>query len=175
MTNFPAPEGSPAEIDPMDFRRALGSFVTGVTVITTRRVSGELIGLTANSFNSVSLTPPLVLWSLSLFAPSLPAFQEAPYFAVNILAADQVLVSQQFSRRASDKFAGVSFRESVGGVPLLEGAAASFTCRNEFRYYGGDHVIFLGAVVAYEYSDRDPLVFARGRYAEIQERVEPQA
>jgi 3-hydroxy-9,10-secoandrosta-1,3,5(10)-triene-9,17-dione monooxygenase reductase component len=156
---------TPAEIDPKEFRRALGSFVTGVTVITTQRRTGEYVGLTANSFNSVSLSPPLVLWSLSLFAPSLPAFQESPYFAVNILAADQTQLSQQFSRRAEDKFAGVEFKEGVGGVPLLDGAAATFTCRNEFRYYGGDHIIFVGAVLAFEHTDREPLAFARGQYA----------
>src|SRR5215207_8565473 len=155
------------QIDPKEFRRALGSFVTGVTVITTRRRTGEYVGLTANSFNSVSLSPPLVLWSLSLFAPSLPAFQESPYFAVNILAADQTPLSQQFSRRAEDKFTGASFQEGMGGVPLLDGVAASFTCRNECRYYGGDHIIFVGAVVAFEHTDREPLVFARGKYAEL--------
>jgi 3-hydroxy-9,10-secoandrosta-1,3,5(10)-triene-9,17-dione monooxygenase reductase component len=160
------------DIDPKDFRRALGTFVTGVTVITTRRPNGELAGLTANSFSSVSLSPPLVLWSLSLFAPSLPAFQESPHFSINILAADQTHLSQKFSRSAPDKFEGVAVRDSIGGVPLIEGAAASFTCRNEFRYYGGDHVIFLGAVLAYEHTDRPPLVFARGRYVGIHERAE---
>jgi 3-hydroxy-9,10-secoandrosta-1,3,5(10)-triene-9,17-dione monooxygenase reductase component len=162
------------EIDPKDFRRALGTFVTGVTIITTRRPNGDFAGLTANSFSSVSLSPPLVLWSLSLFAPSLPAFQESPYFSINILAADQEHLSQKFSRSAPDKFAGVDVRHSIGGVPLIEGAAASFTCRNEFRYYGGDHVIFLGAVLAYEYSERLPLVFGRGRYVDIHDRVETQ-
>src|SRR5215203_6176020 len=158
---------TPDEIDPKEFRRALGSFVTGVTVITTQRRTGEYVGLTANSFSSVSLSPPLVLWSLSLFAPSLPAFQESPHFAVNILAADQKHLSQQFSRRADDKFTGVEFKEGVGGVPLLDGAAATFTCRNEFRYYGGDHIIFVGAVLAFEHTDREPLAFARGQYASL--------
>jgi 3-hydroxy-9,10-secoandrosta-1,3,5(10)-triene-9,17-dione monooxygenase reductase component len=169
----PDDEGRRApEIDLKDFRRALGTFVTGVTVITTRRPNGELAGLTANSFSSVSLSPPLVLWSLSLFAPSLPAFRESPHFSINILAADQMHLSQKFSRSAQNKFDGVAIRDGVGGVPLIEGAAASFTCRNEFRYYGGDHVIFLGAVLEYEYSDRPPLVFARGRYVDIQDKDE---
>jgi 3-hydroxy-9,10-secoandrosta-1,3,5(10)-triene-9,17-dione monooxygenase reductase component len=171
--NHPEDKGHPPiEIDPKDFRRALGTFVTGVTVITTRRPNGEYAGLTANSFSSVSLSPPLVLWSLSLFAPSLPAFQESPHFAINILAADQTHLSQKFARSATNKFEGVAVRHGIGGVPLIEGAAASFTCRNEFRYYGGDHVIFLGAVLAYEHTDREPLVFARGRYVDIQERAE---
>jgi 3-hydroxy-9,10-secoandrosta-1,3,5(10)-triene-9,17-dione monooxygenase reductase component len=159
------------EIDPKDFRRALGTFVTGVTIITTRRPNGDFAGLTANSFSSVSLSPPLVLWSLSLFAPSLRAFQESPHFSINVLAADQLHLSQKFSRSAPNKFEDVAVREGIGGVPLIEGAAASFTCRNEFRYYGGDHVIFLGAVLAYEYSDRAPLVFAQGRYVDIRERA----
>lgn len=165
------PAGEPAEIDPKDFRRALGAFATGVTVITTCGPDGALAGLTANSFNSVSLSPPLVLWSLSQFSPSLAAYQEASYFCVNILAADQMHLSQKFSRPASDRFADVAMRPGAGGVPLLEGVAASFTCRNEFRYYGGDHVIFVGRVVAYEHSDRRPLVFARGRYMDIRERL----
>jgi flavin reductase (DIM6/NTAB) family NADH-FMN oxidoreductase RutF len=159
-------------LDAKDLRAALGAFVTGVTVITARGPGGKLVGLTANSFNSVSLTPPLILWSLSQFAPSLPAFQESGHFGVNILAADQTELSNKFSRRAEDKFAGVAFREDIGGVPILDGVAASFTCRNEFRYYGGDHVIFIGAVVAYTHTDRPPLVFARGRYVDIQERVQ---
>jgi 3-hydroxy-9,10-secoandrosta-1,3,5(10)-triene-9,17-dione monooxygenase reductase component len=162
----------PPEIDPKDFRRALGTFVTGVSIITTRRSNGELAGLTANSFSSVSLSPPLVLWSLSLFAPSLPAFQESAHFSINILAADQTHLSQRFSRSAPNKFEGVAVREGIGGVPLIEGAAASFTCRNEFRYYGGDHVIFLGAVLEYDYSDRAPLVFAKGRYVNIHDKDE---
>lgn len=171
MSEQIATGSAPAEIDPKDFRRALGAFATGVTVITTCRPNGALAGLTANSFNSVSLSPPLVLWSLSQFSPNLAAFQECAYFAVNILAADQVHLSQRFSRPASDKFADVPMRQGAGGVPLLEGVAASFTCRNEFRYYGGDHVIFIGRVVAYEHTDRHPLVFARGRYMDILERA----
>ena len=156
-----------ATLDAQDFRRALGTFATGVTIITTRRPDGELAGLTANSFNSVSLSPPLVLWSLSQFAPSLPAFQGSPYFAVNILAADQAHLAEKFCRRSENKFAGVGVRFGVGGVPLLDGVAASFTCRNEIRYYGGDHVIFIGEVTTYEYTDREPLVFSRGRYMAI--------
>ena len=158
---------APGVLDAGDFRRALGTFATGVTVITTRCAGGDLIGLTANSFNSVSLSPPLVLWSLSQFAPSLPAFQGSPYFAVNVLAADQTHLAEKFCRRSDDKFAGVAVRYGLGGVPLLDGVAATFTCRNEIRYYGGDHVIFVGAVAAYEYTDREPLVFSRGRYVEI--------
>ena len=164
-------QASNAPLDVKDFRAALGAFVTGVTVITTRAPEGKLVGLTANSFNSVSLSPPLVLWSLSQFSPSLLAFQEATYFAVNILAADQTALAERFCRRAEDKFAGVPLRQALGGVPILEGVAASFTCRNEFRHYGGDHVIFIGAVVAYEHTDRPPLVFARGRYVDIRERA----
>jgi 3-hydroxy-9,10-secoandrosta-1,3,5(10)-triene-9,17-dione monooxygenase reductase component len=160
-----------APIDAKDLRAALGTFVTGVTIITTRAPNGKLVGLTANSFNSVSLSPPLILWSLSQFAPSLPAFQESGHFAVNILAADQMELANKFGRRSEDKFAGVSFREDIGGVPIIDGIAASFTCRNEARHYGGDHVIFIGAVLAYTHTDRPPLVFARGRYADIRERA----
>ena len=159
-----------APFDAKDFRAALGSFVTGVTIITTRGANGKRVGLTANSFNSVSLSPPLVLFSLSQFAPSLPSFQDSTHFAVNILAADQMDLANSFAKRSEDKCAGVAFRESAGGAPVLDGVAASFTCRNEFRYYGGDHVIFIGAVVEYAHADLAPLVFARGRYVDVVER-----
>ena len=159
--------------DARDFRNALGTFATGVTIITTRRKTGELVGLTANSFASVSLSPPLVLWSQSLYGPSHSAFQECSHFVVNILAADQLALSQRFARTHEDKFAAVDHIIPECGAPVILGSAAHFECRNEFRYYGGDHVIFIGGVVAYENSDRRPLVFARGRYMDIAERAEP--
>lgn len=154
-----------AGFDPRDLRRALGSFATGVTIVTARRNDGAPVGLTVNSFSSVSLEPPLILWSLSVYAPSLPAMQEATHFAVNILAEDQTDLSNRFAKPSSDKFAGVKITEGIEGLPLIDGAVAYFQCRNESRYYGGDHVIFLGLVEDYAHGGQTPLVFCQGRYA----------
>ena len=156
-----------AAVDTGDFRRALGCFATGVTVITTDSAAGGRAGLTVSSFSSVSLDPPLVLWSLSLHAPSLPAFQASPHFGVNILAADQAALSTRFATPSEDKFAGLAIVEGLGDIPLIDGAAAHFECRSEFRYYGGDHVIIIGRVERYAYWDRDPLIFCHGRYAKL--------
>src|SRR6476660_5707799 len=121
-----AEEGDPRD-DQRGFRRALGQFATGVGVMTAR--SGDrLAGVTANSFSSVSLDPPLVLWSLELRALSLPVFREASHFAVNVLAADQVPLSTRFARSSADKFASAEWRPGRSGVPLLTGVAAQFEC-----------------------------------------------
>jgi len=151
-------------LDRRDFRRALGQFATGVTVVTARTPDGRKVGVTVNSFSSVSLDPPLVLWSLSRQAPSLADFTHAAYFVVNILAANQHHLSRQFSTPLPDKFSGVEFTEGPGAVPLLSGANAHFVCRNVRQYDGGDHVIFLGEVEDYKYTDGEPLVFHSGRY-----------
>jgi flavin reductase (DIM6/NTAB) family NADH-FMN oxidoreductase RutF len=152
-------------IDPRNFRNALGAFTTGVTIVTTRDGDGHDIGLTANSFNSVSLDPPLVLWSLAKSSLSLKAFTESKYFAVHILAADQQSLSDLFAKRGVDKFAGLNPDRGHGGVPLLEGCAARFECETAFRYDGGDHEIFVGRVITFEHFARPPLVFVGGRYA----------
>lgn len=146
------------------FRSALGAFATGVTVVTTHSADGD-VGLTANSFNSVSLDPPMVLWSLAKSARSLPVFMAADYFAVHILAADQTALSTQFARTRADKFAGLQIERGLGHVPLLTGCSARFQCRTAFRYEGGDHMIFVGRVETFDHSDRAPLVFHRGGYA----------
>lgn len=151
--------------DPREFRSALGSFATGVTVVTTRDSAGEPIGLTANSFNSVSLQPPLVLWSLALNALSLPAFSQAEHWVVHILAADQEALSKRFASRGTDKFAGLEFDSGLGGAPLLKGCAARFECRTAFQYEGGDHLIFVGEVERFERSGAAPLLFHAGSYA----------
>jgi len=150
--------------DARDFRNALGCFGTGVTVITAANVKGERVGLTANSFSSVSLDPPMVLWSLSMFAPSLRVFQEASHYAVNVLARGHEALAMKFAKPADDKFVGVEFREGLGGAPVLHDVVATFECRNAFRYYGGDHVIFLGAVESYAHTVEEPLMFCRGKF-----------
>jgi flavin reductase (DIM6/NTAB) family NADH-FMN oxidoreductase RutF len=151
-------------LDRRDFRRALGQFATGVTVVTARTPDGRKAGVTVNSFSSVSLDPPLVLWSLSRQAPSFSDFVHATHFAVNVLASNQHHLSRQFSTPLADKFSGVEFEEGLGGVPLLSGVNAHFICRNVRQYDGGDHMIFLGEVEDYKYTDGEPLVFHSGRY-----------
>jgi flavin reductase (DIM6/NTAB) family NADH-FMN oxidoreductase RutF/2-polyprenyl-6-methoxyphenol hydroxylase-like FAD-dependent oxidoreductase len=150
--------------DRRDFRNALGQFATGVTVVTTRDEEGRRVGLTANSFSSLSLDPPLLLFCLDRHAPSLPAFLDCGHFAINVLAADQHHLSRQFSTPAEDKFAGVEVVDGPGGVPLLEGVLARFTCRHVERYEGGDHLIFIGEVEEYETFGGEPLVFHSGFY-----------
>jgi flavin reductase (DIM6/NTAB) family NADH-FMN oxidoreductase RutF len=140
-------------------------FATGVTVVTARDAQGAPIGLTANSFNSVSLDPPLVLWSLSREAGSMPHFTRGSHYVINILASEQRELAERFSRKEPDRFAGVAFREGSGGVPILEGTAATFECFNRSRYAEGDHVIFVGEV---EHCERregaQPLIFHGGRF-----------
>lgn len=158
-------------VDIREFRNALGSFATGVTVVTTRDADGVDIGLTANSFNSVSLDPPMVLWSLSKTSFSLPAFLKAQCFAVHILAADQQVLSEKFAKRGADKFAGLKIERGEGGVPLLDGCAARFECRMAFRHDGGDHEILVGEVLRFAHFDRAPLIFHGGRYGLVVEHA----
>jgi flavin reductase (DIM6/NTAB) family NADH-FMN oxidoreductase RutF len=149
----------------MEFRTALGMFATGVTIVTARTATGELIGLTANSFNSVSLAPPLVLWSLARAAGSMPAFSTGSHYAINILAADQKTLAERFALKGADRWAGVSFTEGTGGAPLLAGAAATFECFNRSRYEEGDHVIFVGEVERCSHrAGASPLLFHGGRF-----------
>lgn len=149
------------------FRQALGSFTTGVTVVTTVGPKGEDIGLTANSFNSVSLDPPMILWSLAKSSLSLEAFKAAEYFAVHILASDQEELSGRFARRGEDKFAGLDLERGRAGVPLLDGCAARFFCRTAFQYEGGDHIIFVGEVTEFDHRELDPLLFHSGQYGQL--------
>jgi flavin reductase (DIM6/NTAB) family NADH-FMN oxidoreductase RutF len=161
VTPPPAPAGI---IDPREFRNALGSFATGVTIVTTTTADGRNVGLTCNSFASVSLNPPLVLWSLVTHSANLTAFQEASHFAVNVLGREQGDLAMQFARSSEDKFAGVSWTPGLGGAPILAGCVAHFQCRSADRYYGGDHVIFLGAVEAFAHVADAPLLFSRGKF-----------
>jgi flavin reductase (DIM6/NTAB) family NADH-FMN oxidoreductase RutF len=140
-------------------------FATGVTIVTARTADGALVGLTANSFNSVSLTPPLVLWSLSRAAASLPAFSTGSHYAINILAADQQDLALRFAARGVDRFADLEFVEGAGGAPLLAGAAASFECFNRSRYEEGDHVIFVGEVERCTHrAGASPLLYHGGKF-----------
>lgn len=154
-----------ARIDPQTLRAALGRFVTGVTVVTACAADGRLTGVTANSFNSVSLDPPLVLWSLSRKAGSLPIFEQATHWAVHILAHGQAALSDRFARQGSDKFAGLEFRHGESNTPLLAGCSARFLCRSRHFYDGGDHVILVGEVVDFEHNDQPALVYNNSGYA----------
>ncbi|GAB3768974.1 hypothetical protein GCM10028796_33410 [Ramlibacter monticola] len=158
-----APAPSPS-FDSRALRQVLGAFVTGVTVITTVDKDGRPHGLTANSFSSVSLDPPLILWSQSLTSPSHPVFREAERFVVNILADDQVEISNRFGSGGADKFNGCPTRPGLGGVPLIQGCAAYLECRRINSFPGGDHLVFLGQVDRIERTGLQPLVFGGGKY-----------
>jgi len=151
-----------------EFRRALGAFTTGVTVVTTRSESDGEIGLTANSFNSVSLDPPLVLWSLAKSARSLEAFKSCNYFAIHVLADAQEELSTRFAQRGADKFAGLVLERGPDQIPLLPDCAARFVCTSRYQYDGGDHIIFVGEVVDFSHWSRLPLLFHGGKYHQIQ-------
>jgi 3-hydroxy-9,10-secoandrosta-1,3,5(10)-triene-9,17-dione monooxygenase reductase component len=145
-------------------RRALGRFATGVTIVTCLDAQGQPVGLTANSFNSLSLQPPLVLWSLREASPSLEAFAAAAHFAVNVLAADQLELSRRFASRVHDKFAGGPWSAGHHGLPVLSGCAAVFECQAESAQPAGDHRLFIGRVLACRESTAPPLVYRAGHY-----------
>lgn len=154
----------PLVTDPVELRRALGRFATGVTIVTTCTEDGRIEGLTANSFSSVSLDPPLVLWSLNRTARALSSFLSARWFAVNVLGSHQSGLSAQFSAMIDDRFAGLSFAVGLGGCPVLEDCIAQFECSVYDRVEAGDHVIFLGRVERMRYRDGVPLLYSGGRY-----------
>ena len=156
-----------ANIDSRQFRDALGSFTTGITIVTTRTAAGADVGVTANSFNSVSLTPPMVLWSLAKSSLSRPAFVEAKYFAVHVLAVTQEALANKFAQRGIEKFADLSVGRGPGDIPLLDGCSARFQCQTTYRYEGGDHEIIVGQVVAFDSYDLQPLAFHKGRYGSV--------
>ena len=159
-----APSAPTAAIDPIEFRRCLGSFVTGVTVITVLDENGTPLGMTANSFNSVSLDPPLIVWSLRTNASTFGIYSKAQRFVVNILSEEQIEISNRFARSGPDRFDGVAVTAGIGGLPLLDGAAAHLECRTEASYPGGDHLLFLGRVERISGSTRKPLAFGAGQY-----------
>lgn len=148
-----------------EFRAALGMFATGVTIVTARGPGGELIGLTASSFNSVSLEPPLVLWSLARAAGSMAALSTGSHYVINILAADQKELAERFSANRAGRWLDVAWSPGVAGAPLLAGAAATFECFNRSRYEEGDHVIFVGEVERCAHrAGAAPLLFHGGKF-----------
>jgi len=155
-------------LDQREFRNSLGCFATGITVITAIGPRGELIGNTASSFNSVSLDPPLILWSLGRHAHSLKAYLSTDHFAVNVLREGQEDVSTRFAKALGNKWEGIDYETWETGCPILPNALAVFECRIAHTYVGGDHVIFVGEVINADF-DRSgrPLLFYQGAYARL--------
>lgn len=157
----------PFELDVRQFRDALGCYPTGVAIITAPDGKGGHVGITANSFASLSLDPPLVLWSLDKKAYSRDAFHTAGHFGINVLSASQVELSRHFSQRHMDKFASIDVELGKGGVALIDDCVARFECRTHTTYDGGDHIIFVGEVLGFEYDTTiPPLAFSGGAYAQ---------
>lgn len=155
------------EFDARAFRRALGNFATGVTVVTAATQDGKRVGVTANSFNSVSLDPPLILWSLDKRSSSHEVFEAASHFAVNVLAANQIDLSNNFARTKDDRFEGISFEDGEGGAPVLEGCSARLHCEKYQQVDGGDHWIMIGKVVRFDDYGRSPLLYHQGAYSMV--------
>jgi flavin reductase (DIM6/NTAB) family NADH-FMN oxidoreductase RutF len=155
------------QLDSWDFRQAVGAFTTGVTVVTTADESGARYGLTANSFASVSLDPPLVLFCVDHRAPSLDGFNRSEHFAINVLAADQEEVARRFARPSDDKFAGLNWRVGIFGAPLLDRSIAHIECTLEHRHPSGDHDIVIGRVHRVRVYEGEPLVFHRSRFGTV--------
>ena len=153
-----------ASFDKRTLRDAFGSFTTGVTIVTTSGPAGVDIGLTANSFSSVSLEPPMVLWSLARTSSNIDAFRNSGHFAVHILSANQEALSARFASKVADRFEGLALDRGPDGIPMLPGCMASFACKLAYQYEGGDHVIFVGEIIDFSHSARQPLVFHGGRY-----------
>jgi flavin reductase (DIM6/NTAB) family NADH-FMN oxidoreductase RutF len=152
-------------IDAREFRRALGNFATGIAVVTTSSLESGMVGITANSFNSVSLDPPLVLFSLDRRAYSLPAFHTAGHFAINLLRDNQRHLSQIFATALIDKWENVSYELWNTGCPILSDGLANFECKTQHIYDGGDHLIFVGRVDKLRYDPAGaPLLYFRGAY-----------
>ena len=156
-----------SNFDSKELRQVFSQFPTGVTVITTRSSDGEPIGVTASSFNTVSVSPALVLWSIDKGAHSLEAFKNCEYFAVNILSDKQIALSNCFAGRGQDKFNGVDYAMGLGDSPLLPEALTQLQCKNWNIYEGGDHLIMIGEVIEYKVSENArPLVFSQGSYSQ---------
>ncbi|HEX5649999.1 MAG TPA: flavin reductase family protein [Steroidobacteraceae bacterium] len=149
-----------------ELRRAFGHYPTGVTVITTTTQEGRWIGMTANSFSSLSLDPPLVLWSIARSSTNYDVFRNATHFAVHVLHSGQAALARQFATRDCDRFAGLQCEPGRGGSPLLEDFHACFDCETHEVLEGGDHVIIVGRVLECRERAGDPLIFYRGRFLE---------
>ncbi|WP_390618422.1 flavin reductase family protein [Maricurvus nonylphenolicus] len=155
------------QIDSREFRNALGQFATGVTIVTTKDFQGQAVGMTANSFSSLSLEPPLVLWSIAKTSSNYTAFVETNDFAIHILNSEQQDLCGQFARKDIDRFAGVSTETNAAGTPLLTEYLARFQCTTEHRYEGGDHIILVGRVNQLDTQAGEPLLFYKGSFEQL--------
>ncbi len=163
-TDLP-PQAAAPSFSSQDFRRALGMFATGVTVVTARAPSGELAGLTVSSFNSVSLAPPLVLWSLKNSSSSMAVLAQASHYAIHVLGADQQDLAERFAGPREQRWPGVAHDLGASGAPLLSGCVAVFECFNRSQYEEGDHVIFVGEVErCTSHPGLPPLLYHGGRF-----------
>jgi flavin reductase (DIM6/NTAB) family NADH-FMN oxidoreductase RutF len=151
-------------LDSHVLRGALGAFATGVTIVTCRGADGQAVGLTVNSFNALSLDPPLVLWSLRLASPSLPAFDAARHFAINVLGEGQVDVSRRFASPVMHKFEDGLWHEGPHRLPVLAGSAAVFECERHSLQTAGDHRLYIGRVLRLQTQPVPPLVYHGGHY-----------
>jgi len=151
-------------------RQALGQYMTGVTIVTTTGDGEETVGVTANSFSSVSLEPPMILWSLSNAAHSRLAFENAEYFCIHVLTVSQQELAERFACAGADKFGGLERKRGIGSVPLLQEYVARFQCRTVDQHIVGDHIVFFGEVLTYDQTDKRPLVFHGGRYSFAERR-----
>ena len=151
--------------DPLDLRKAFGQYATGVAIVSACAADGRPVGITVNSFGSVSLSPPIVLWSLNSTSPSLAAFDASGRFVIHVLAVDQLELSRRFASRVPERFAGVDHRPGLGGMPVIDGCAAAFECRTVQRHEVGDHILFLGLVEAYSHRPSTGLLYCQGQYA----------
>jgi flavin reductase (DIM6/NTAB) family NADH-FMN oxidoreductase RutF len=155
-------------VDQSEFRRVMGHFATGVTVITTHDGSGKLTGLTANAVSSVSLNPPLVLVCIDKSAESYPSFGASKVFAINILSEEQETISRRFAKSGGDKFTGLGYRAGKTGAPLLNDTIAFLDCEVRHEFDAGDHTIYVGEVTDLGVEgELDPLLYFRGGYRNL--------
>lgn len=163
------PETNVNLFDSRAFRQALGHFPTGVAIVTTRTPEGRPVGLTINSFSSLSLEPPLIMWSLVNHSPSLSVFENCNYFAINVISQSQTETALGFANsKVEDKFALVSHVDGEEGVPLIDDCVATFVCENYRQHEGGDHTLFIGRVVRHStITEHEPAVFHRGKFTRI--------
>ncbi|CDM25117.1 Nitrilotriacetate monooxygenase component B [Castellaniella defragrans 65Phen] len=164
----PPPPQAPGDLDPRALRTLLGSYPTGVAIVTTRASGGRRVGLTINSFASLSLDPPLVLWSLGNHSPSLGIFRDSRHFAIHVLARDQQALARRFADPSvRDKFEGVATHDTPEGVPLIDGALTALVCAHDRCCDAGDHLLLIGRIVGTRQCGGTPLVFHAGRYAAL--------
>ena len=153
-----------SEIDVGQLRKALGAFATGIAVVTTTDATGKPAGMTINSFASVSLSPPLVLWSIDRTSDLFETFEKSGHYVVHILGKDQEETSNLFATENTDKFSGLTYETGMESLPLLPNYIARLQCQVEHRYDGGDHIILVGRVLAMDHAPAEPLIFHEGQY-----------